>query len=82
METEINIGRQGSRKENIVAPPVSPTMIATNGTIQHSRETKTVRTAKAIELLKVVIREKFKGDGFPPPLFYFFFSQQLAVPFV
>jgi len=60
METEIIIsnGRQGSRKGNIVAPPVSPEMTATNGTMQHSREIKTVSTAKAIELLKVFITEK------------------------
>ena len=79
MEREIKISnvRHGSRKENIVAPPVSPETIAMNGTMQHSREIKTVITANAIELLKVFIREGFKGAVFRPFCFTFSLSNNL-----
>lgn len=70
-ETVRNSGRHGSRKENSVAPPVNPEMIAMNGTIQHSREIKIETTAKAIELLKVFINERVKG-AFNRPIYLLF----------
>lgn len=53
-ETEINIGRYGSRNENIVAPPVIPETMAMNGTMQQSRAANTDSTANANEFLKAI----------------------------
>lgn len=47
-------GRQGSRNENIVAPPVMPETMAMNGTMQQSRAANTDSTAKANEFLKAI----------------------------
>lgn len=60
MDTEIKIKGilKGSRKENIVAPPVIPETMAIKGTIQQRRETKAASTATPNELLIFSIRKK------------------------